>query len=81
MTKKLSKDDFVRRLEATGGNLAQACRDLDIAKSTASRWADDVPGYAVFYLIALECMTAAGRMTVRHHLALERLKGEEDGED
>ena len=78
MVKSVSKDEFVRRLAVTEGNLAQACRDLDIAKSTASRWNDEVPGYALFYLVALETMSPVDRLTVRHRLALARLS-EMDG--
>lgn len=74
----ITKREFIERLDATGTKLAQVCRDLDISPSTASRW-EEVPGYAVFYLVALECMTPQGRLTVRHHLALERLKGNEEG--
>jgi transcriptional regulator with XRE-family HTH domain len=52
-------------LDRAGLTLSRLCDDLGLAKSTASRWTDDVPRYARLYAAAMAVMTPEQREEVR----------------
>lgn len=65
----MSKRRLQEMLDRSGLKLADLCRDLGIAQSTASRWTADVPGYAWWYAASMAEMTDEQRRLVRERMA------------
>lgn len=66
----MDKKVFLDRLQATGTNQAQMCRDIGVYPTTPMRW-KEAPQYAVAYLLAIEAMDKRQRLEFRHQLALQ----------
>lgn len=56
-------------LDRSGGKLTTLCRDLGLVKSTATRWANDVPPYAKWYAASMAVMTPDQREEARRLVA------------
>ena len=64
----MNRKDLLALLELSGTTMYRLCRDLRIAHSTAARWGDKVPGYAVAYAYALTLMTEEQRAEFRKRM-------------
>jgi hypothetical protein len=61
----VSKRRLQELLDRSRSTLSSLCMDLGLAKSTASRWDDEVPRYAQWYAACLAVMTAEQREEAR----------------
>ena len=68
----MTKDRWRHLLRRAGLNQSQACADLGIALSTASRWAKDrVPRYAAAYALLMTRLDEGEQAGVRAEMAGE----------
>ena len=71
----MTKRRLQELLDRAGLRLNRLCDDLGLAKSTASRWTDDVPLYAQWYAASMAVMTPAQRDEARRLLAVKEAGG------
>lgn len=66
----MTKQRFRELIKAAGLTQSNACADLGIALSTASRWpADRVPPYAAAYALLMDRLTPNERERARLEMA------------
>lgn len=71
----MTKRELQAVLDRSGATLYRLCKDLGLALSTASRWRDEVPGYAEWYARSLVEMTDEQVRRVRERNGRPRKDG------